>query len=269
MRTSLCGGPPGHETRSMSGRELRVRRARSPRPRAGRRRRRRGAALTPRAATVAILLLVGALVALAPGAASAQTQPTMRLAAAVDCPRNPNCIPGFRRVYRFDPASTLVRLKVADAGIQALDDGLAEVAVAFTSNPQLSRPDIVTLRDDRHMITPDHVVPVVSTSLLERYGPALRRRLDAASRLLTTLRLRGLNQEVLDGRVPQAVGGEFADANALGGEPARLRHGPRIVVGFQAFAENETLAHFYAAALRGAGFRVTVRGQGGLRPQTV
>src|SRR3954447_25200711 len=102
------------------------------------------------------------VVLLAPASAGAQAAP-LRLAAAVDCPRNPNCIPGLRRVYHIDPSATLVRLNVADSGIQALDDGLAEVAVAFTSNPQLSRPDIVTLRDDRHMITPDHVVPVVST----------------------------------------------------------------------------------------------------------
>jgi subtilisin family serine protease len=208
------------------------------------------------------------VVLLAPASAGAEAAP-LRLAAAVDCPRNPNCIPGLRRVYHVDPSGSLVRLKVADSGIQALDDGLAEVAVAFTSNPQLSRPDIVTLRDDRHMITPDHVVPIVRASLLDRYGPSLRRRLDAASRLLTTLRLRGLNQEVLDGRLPEAVGGEFADANALGGASAHPRPGPRIVVGFQEFAENETLAHFYAEALRGAGFRVTVRSTGGLRPQAV
>src|SRR3954469_26073692 len=268
MRTSLCGGPPGHETRSMSGRELRVRRERSPRPRAGRRRRRRDAALTRRAATGAILLLAGALAALVPGAASAQTQTTMRLAAAVDCPRNPNCIPGFRRVYGFDPASTLVRLKVADAGVQALDDGLAEVAVAFSSNPQLSRPDIVTLRDDRHMITPDHIVPIVRRRILNRYGAPLRRRLNAASRLLSTLELRGLNEEVIDGRLPEAVGGEFADATGLGGPAAHRRRGPRIVIAFQDFAENKALAYFYAAALRGAGFPVRVRA-GGLRPQVV
>jgi glycine betaine/choline ABC-type transport system substrate-binding protein len=176
----------------------------------------------------------------------AQTPP-VRLAAAADCQRNPNCAPGLRRVYHADPTGSLVRLKVADAGVQALDDGIAEVAVAFTSNPQLSRPDIVTLRDDRRMITPDHVVPVVRASLLARYGPALRRRVDAASRLLTTLQLRSLNQQVIDGRLPEAVGGDFVDANGLGGRPAHLRAGPRIVVGFQDFAENETLAHLYAA----------------------
>jgi glycine betaine/choline ABC-type transport system substrate-binding protein len=213
--------------------------------------------------------MAAALLALSPTPAGAQAPPRLRLAAAGDCPRNPNCIPGFRRAYRVDPSSLLVRLKVADAGVQALDDGLAEVAVAFTSNPQVSRPDIVTLRDDRRMITPDHVVPVVRSSLLQRYGPGLRRRLDAASRLLSTLELRGLNQQVIDGRLPEAVAGEFVDANALGGEPTRTRPGPRIVVGFQDFAENETLAHLYAAALRGAGFRVVVRRAGGLRPETV
>ena len=136
--------------------------------------------------------------------------------------------------------------------------GVAEVAVAFSSNPQLSRPDILTLRDDKRMISDDHVVPVVRRRPLRRYGRPLRRRLNAASALLSTLELRGLNQQVIDGRLPEAVGGEFADANGLGG-PARRRAGPRIRIGFQSFDENETLAHLYAAALRGAGFRVSVR----------
>jgi len=212
--------------------------------------------------------LAALLFAVVPGAAEAQT-PQVRLAAASDCQQNRNCAPGFRRVYGIDPTGSLVQLKVADAGIQALDDGLAEVAVAFSSNPQLSRPDVLALHDDRHMISSDHVLPVVRTSLLKHYGPALRRRLDAASRVLTTLQLRGLNQQVNDGRLPEAVGGEFMDANALGGEPVRRRSGPRIVIGFQSFAENETLAHMYAVALRGAGFRATVRDLHGLRPKAV
>jgi glycine betaine/choline ABC-type transport system substrate-binding protein len=107
-----------------------------------------------RGTTCACAVLVASAIAVLPAAPASAQGPPVRLAAAADCPRNPNCIPGFRRGYRFDPTSLFVRLKVADAGVQALDDGLAEVAVAFSSNPQLSRPDIVTLRDDRHMITP-------------------------------------------------------------------------------------------------------------------
>src|SRR4051812_37307539 len=179
--------------------------------------------------------VAAALAGVTAAPAGAQT-PRLRLAAAADCSRNPNCAPGFRRVYGFDPSSALVRLKVADAGVQALDDGLAEVAVVFSSNPELSRPDILPLRDDRHMITDDHVVPIVREALLERYGTALRRRLNAASRLLTTLRLRGLNQQVLDGRDPEAVAGGFVDSHAPRRPPAPPRRRPPVAVGFPDFA---------------------------------
>jgi glycine betaine/choline ABC-type transport system substrate-binding protein len=202
------------------------------------------------------------------GSAQAQTAPPLQFAAPADCATNPNCALGLRKVYGADVTPHLVKLSDPDAGIQALDDGLAEVAVAFSSNPELSRPDIVTLRDDRRMIGPDRVVPAVRRAVLKRYGPDLRRRLNAASRLLTTLALRGLNQQVIDGRLPEAVGGEFIDANGLGGT-AKRRSGPRIVVGYQDFDENRTLAYLYAEALRAGGYRVVVRSVGGLRKEAV
>ncbi len=203
-------------------------------------------------------------------AAPAQAQ-APRLAAPSDCLTNTGCGVGLRSAYGLDVRSVFVPLTVADAGISALDDGAAEVAIAFSSNPQVSRPDIVTLRDDRSMIYPDRVVPVVRRKLLKGYGrhaAELRRRLNAASAALTTLALRGLNQSVIDGRMPEAVGGEFIDANGLGGDDTR-RKGKRIVVGHMAFDENETLAHLYAEALRAAGFRAIVRPVGGLRPDAV
>jgi glycine betaine/choline ABC-type transport system substrate-binding protein len=204
-------------------------------------------------------------------AAPAQAQ-QVRFAASRDCPVNPGCIPGLRSAYGLDPTSVFVPLAVAGTGISALDDGVAEVGIAFSSNPQVSRPDILSLRDDRHMLFPDRVVPVVRKRMLRAYGArdraAIRRRLDVASGALTTLLLRGLNQSVIDGRLPEAVGGEFVDTNGLGGTPRR-RHGPRIVIGFQDFAENETLAYIYGEALRSAGFRVRVRSVHGLRPEAI
>src|SRR4051794_31413709 len=189
----------------------------------------RRAASGPGGASIAAA--VGVL--LSAGPARAQTPP-VRLAAPASCPVNVGCIPGFKRVYGVDPSGSFVRLRIADAGVQALDDGIAEVAEVFTSNPQLSRPDLLPLRDDKHMITEDHIVPVVRSSLLRTYRAALRTPLNEASRLLSTLRLRGLNQAVIDGRLPEAVGGEFIDANGLGGAPEHARRGPRIVVGYQA-----------------------------------
>jgi glycine betaine/choline ABC-type transport system substrate-binding protein len=195
----------------------------------------------------------------------------VRLAAPSDCLRNTGCAVGLKSVYGLDVSSMFVPLTVADAGVSALDDELAEVAVAFSSNPQLSRPDIATLRDDRHMIYADHVVPVLRRGTLRahrRNARDIRRRLNRASAVLTTLALRGLNQAVIDGRLAEAVGGEFVDANGLSAG-ARHRAGPRIVVGYQDFAENETLAWIYAEALRGGGYRVRLRSVHGLRPEAV
>jgi glycine betaine/choline ABC-type transport system substrate-binding protein len=204
-------------------------------------------------------------------ASPASAQETVRLAAPADCLTNPGCGPPLVSVYRLDVTSVLVPLEVADAGIQALDDGVGEVAVAFSSNPQVSRPDVLTLDDDRGMLRSDRIVPTVRSSVLRAYprnGRDIRRRLNAASQVLTTLALRDLNQQVIDGRLPEAVGGEFIDANGLGGS-AKRRAGPRIVIGFQDFDENETLAYMYAEALRAGGYRVRVRSVGGLRPQAV
>jgi glycine betaine/choline ABC-type transport system substrate-binding protein len=218
-------------------------------------------------AALVVACLALALLLTPPGVAMSQT-PAVRLAAPGDCMRNPTCGVGLRTVYGLGVGRVLVPLTVADAGVAALDDGLAEVAVAFTSSPSVSRPDVLVLRDDRHMLKPDHVVPVVRSSVLRAYGPRaardIRERLDTASALISTRVLRSLNQQVGDGRLPEAVGGEFIDANGLGGD-GRLRDGPRIVIGYQAFSENETLAHLYAEALHAGGYRIAVRPVGGLR----
>jgi glycine betaine/choline ABC-type transport system substrate-binding protein len=201
-------------------------------------------------------------------AAPAAAQTPVRLAAPEDCLSNPGCGPGLADVYKLDVRSVFVPLAVADAGVSALDDGIAEVGVAFSTNPQVSRPDILTLADDRGMLGENRLAPVVKRSILRAYGPRLRKRINAVSRLVTTLQLRALNQQVADGRLPEAVGGEFVDANGLGTQ-SRRRRGPQIALGFQDFAEAETVAHLYGAALRAAGYRVRVRSVDGFRPEAV
>jgi glycine betaine/choline ABC-type transport system substrate-binding protein len=219
-----------------------------------------------------VLRVIGLAAVLGGLLVAAPAQSQVRLAAPSDCLTNPNCGPGLQRVYGVNVAPFFVPLTVADSGIAALDDGVAEVAVAFSSDPEVSRPDVRTLRDDKQMVGLDPVVPVIRAKLLRAYGPRdarlIKRRLNAASSVLTTRALRLLNQQTGDGRLPEAVGGEFIDANGLGGS-GRHRHGPRITVGFQDFTENETLAYMYAEALRSAGFRVRVRPAGGLRAVTL
>src|SRR4051794_10292913 len=211
--------------------------------------------------------LAALLVSLAVAAPAASQSPPLHLAAPADCMQNAGCGQGLRSTYKLDVNSLLVPLTVADAGVNALDDGRGDVAVAFSSNPQISRPDIVSLRDDRHMIGPENVQISIRKTVLRRgYGAELRRRLNAATRVLTTLQLRGLNQQVTDGRLPEAVGAEFAESHGLV-RSRPTRKGKRVVIGHFDFEEATVLGFYFAEVLRGDGFRVTVRSVGGLRPQ--
>ena len=104
----------------------------------------------------------------------------MRLAAPEDCLVNPGCGAGLAATYGLDVAPVLTPLTVADAGVPALDDGVAEVAIAFSTDPQVSRPDIVTLADDRRMLGPDRLVPVLRRGMLREFSGARARRSRAA-----------------------------------------------------------------------------------------
>ena len=214
------------------------------------------------------VLLAFLLAALAlPAAASAQQNVT--LAAPSDCLTNPGCGAGLKRVYKLDVSKHFYSLTVADAGISALDDKVGQVAVAFSSNPNLTRADLLSLRDDKGMIGSDHVVPVIRRKSINRLGKGLRRRLDTASSVLTTSSLQGLNGLVLDGRLAEAVGAEFSDANGLSNIAAKPKKNRRVIVGYMDFDESEILAHFYAEALRGAGFDARVKSVKGFRDEAL
>lgn len=197
--------------------------------------------------------------------AAAQTE-QVRLSAPADCLENVGCGIGFKTTYGLDVTSVFTPLAAADAGVSALDDGVAEVAVVFSSSPDLSRPDILSLQDDKAMIGDDHIFANVRTTTLEKYGAKLRKPLERMSTLLTTLKLRGLNQQVSDGRAPEVVGAEFAESNGLEAGGKRVR-GRTFSIGHFETDESETLAYMYAASLRSAGFKVKVSSAGGLRPE--
>jgi len=169
-------------------------------------------------------------------AAEAQAGPP-RLAAPSGCAADPTCALGLERVYGIRPV-------LLTGGLSALDDGRADIVLTSSIDPGLSRPDITALRDDRGLLEP---APAPFTT---RATGELRARLAAASRPLTTLALRGLNERVQDGERPAAAGADLADGNGLGGaDPS----GPRVTVG-----GDTALAHYYAQALRGDGYRATV-----------
>jgi osmoprotectant transport system substrate-binding protein len=125
-----------------------------------------------------------------------------------ECPSRPHCLGGLQSVYglKFEAFVPL------DAGgpltIGALRNGEINVALLFTTTPQIDEFGFVVLRDDRHLQPSENVVPVVRDDVLSKHGSEFRALVDRITRKLTEDSLRGINRK-LEGRTPSDVAQEW------------------------------------------------------------
>ena len=134
-----------------------------------------------------------------------------------ECPERPLCLQGLRSLYglrfrRFMPLDTGGALTLA-----ALTDGDVDVGLVFTTDPSIEDRGLVLLRDDRGLEPAENVTPVISRSLVQRYGEGLVGTVDAVSGLLTTDELVALNRALGSGRSPHRAATAWLDRHGLGG----------------------------------------------------
>ena len=125
-----------------------------------------------------------------------------------ECPSRPHCLPGLRGVYglrfaRFLPFDT------EQQRVTALQDGVVNVAVLFTTDGNLATEGLVLLTDNRHLQPAENIVPVVRARAMARYGSRLAQAVNAVSAQLTTAELL-----FLDWRVEVAGNAVLAEARA-------------------------------------------------------
>jgi osmoprotectant transport system substrate-binding protein len=125
-----------------------------------------------------------------------------------ECVFRPSCLPGLRGTYglrfaRFLPFGT------EQERVTALQDGVVDAAVLFTTDGNLADGSLVQLADDRHLQPAENVVPVVTAQALARYGKRLTTAANAVSAQLTSAGLRFLNW-----RIDVAGHGVLAEARA-------------------------------------------------------
>lgn len=132
----------------------------------------------------------------------------MTFTAPPECPRRPYCLQGLERVYGLSFGSQLP-LAAEGERVTALEQHVADVALLFTTNPDLASHDLVLLRDDRRLEPADNVAPIVSDRALQLYGTRLTAALDAVSSDLSSQELTFLNWRV-------SVGGRSASQEAHG-----------------------------------------------------
>ena len=99
---------------------------------------------------------------------------------------------------------------------QALADGRARLAVAFTTDGNLTQAGFTLLSDPKNIFGFQNVTFVVRRNVLAQEGPAFARTIDAVSARLSTEALRLMNAAVaLDQQSPAAVARQFLGANGL------------------------------------------------------
>jgi osmoprotectant transport system substrate-binding protein len=135
--------------------------------------------------------------------------PKLILGGPPECPDRLLCLKGLKDVYgleftRFEPMPS--RTVTADA----LENGEIHVGMIETTDGNLAERDLVQLQDDRQLQPAENIVPVVRNEIVNAYGPALVRLLDAITAQLTTGDLIGMNQRVqLEGAEPAAVAADW------------------------------------------------------------
>jgi osmoprotectant transport system substrate-binding protein len=140
------------------------------------------------------------------------------IAGPPECPTRPFCLLGLQLTYglRFKD------FKALDVGgpqtVAALENGLVDVAVLFTTDAAIQVKSFVLLVDDKHLQQADNVVPVVRDDLLSRAPNDFKRLVNGVTTRVTTEELIGLNRQVsVEKRSPREVAAEWLKAKGLTG----------------------------------------------------
>jgi osmoprotectant transport system substrate-binding protein len=138
----------------------------------------------------------------------------MRFGGPPECPDRPLCLIGLEAVYglRFDE---FVSQRSQPFTAEALLRGEIDAGLMFSTDPAVTTRGLTVLDDDRRLQPPEHVVPVVRTDALDRWGADVATALDRLSRALTTSTLRLLNRRVDRGAAVEQVAGDWLRAAGL------------------------------------------------------
>ena len=122
-------------------------------------------------------------------------------------------LPGLQEVYGVEFAEFVVTDAGGPQTIAALRDGRIDVGRVFTTSSFIEEEGLVVLEDDKGLVPPENVTPVVREEVLTEEA---RQVANAVSAALTTDKLIQLNARVeLDQEDPAAVARDFLVAEGL------------------------------------------------------
>lgn len=133
-----------------------------------------------------------------------------------ECPQRPFCQPGLQSTYGV----TMKEFKPLDTGgpltVAALEANQVDVALLFSTNPQIAVKNFVVLEDDKKLQSADNIVPVVRNDLMDKAGSDFKPLINGVSAKLTTDELTALNRAVdVDRKDPKDAARDWLKAKQL------------------------------------------------------
>lgn len=130
----------------------------------------------------------------------------LRFGGRVECQQRPLCLLGLQETYGLEFAE-FVQLANLNITADALRRNEVDVALMFTTAPQLAQGDLVVLVDDLGLQPADNVVPIVRAESLARWGEGLIAATNRVSSALTT-------QDLIEGNRAMSEGLSAAEVAA-------------------------------------------------------
>jgi osmoprotectant transport system substrate-binding protein len=146
----------------------------------------------------------------------ASVAPRLIFGGPPECPGRAYCLQGLKRAYGLhfkafvplDAGGPLTR--------QALEAGYIDVALLFTTDPDIPARHLIVLADDRGLQPAENITPLLRRDVIARHSPNLVAVLNKVSALLDTGTLRALDAQVeLKGQNPRLVAGSWLRAHGL------------------------------------------------------
>jgi osmoprotectant transport system substrate-binding protein len=131
------------------------------------------------------------------------------------CTDRPFCLKGLQRTYGLRFRGFMPLDVAGPLTHQALEGGHVDVALLFTTDPQVTAHGLVELVDDRGLQPAENVTPVVRREVVDRWGQPFVDAVDAVSARLTTTGLQVLNGRVANGEPVRAVAAEWLAGRGL------------------------------------------------------
>ncbi|MDP9355511.1 MAG: quaternary ammonium transporter [Chloroflexota bacterium] len=139
----------------------------------------------------------------------------LTISAPVDFPERQDGMIGLQRVYGDFEFGEILGV-APGIKYQAIEQGEAEVVLAFGTDGEIFGLNLMVLTDDKALWPPYHVAPVVRQETLDTY-PTLAPTINAVARLLTDEVMSGLNYQVSgpEKKEPEEVARAFLQENGL------------------------------------------------------